>query len=70
MSETIIRKTFTAKGSDLKREWREIYEPRSDEHGPLVYMANADGYVMVRRPRAVPFVMTETGWRKLAPPQS
>lgn len=38
---------------------------RYDKYGKLTCMAWADGYVMVRRPRAHPFVMTMKAWQAL-----
>lgn len=32
-------------------------------YGRIIYMAHAKGYVMARRPRAVPFVISEKLWR-------
>jgi hypothetical protein len=32
---------------------------------PLRLMARSDGYVMVRHPQAIPFVMREADWRAL-----
>ena len=34
-------------------------------NGRIRYMAHADGWVMCRRPRAVPMVMQESAWRQL-----
>lgn len=36
-----------------------------DRLGPIRYMVRSGGYVMVRRPRCVPFVLSEKDWRKL-----
>lgn len=36
-----------------------------DRHGVIRYMVRSGGYVMVRRPRCTPFVMSEKDWRKL-----
>lgn len=36
-----------------------------DQHGPIRYLTRSGGYVMVRRPRCVPFVMHEKDWAKL-----
>jgi hypothetical protein len=35
-----------------------VKEDRYDKHGRIRLMAEADGYVMVRRPRAYPFVLS------------
>ena len=42
-------------------------ERRYDEHGPIVLMAEVDGYLMVRRPRMHPGVMTVKEWLALDP---
>ena len=36
-----------------------------DRHGVIKYMTRSGGYVMARRPRAMPFVLSEKDWRKL-----
>lgn len=36
-----------------------------DASGPIKYMTRSGGYVMVRRPRCAPFVLSEKDWRKL-----
>ena len=36
-----------------------------DAHGPIKYMTRSGGYVMVRRPRCAPFVLSEKDWRRL-----
>lgn len=41
--------------------------PGRDQHGPIRFMAAADGYVMVRRPGCVPFVLTAAAWAALNP---
>ena len=33
-----------------------VKETRGDEHGPIIYMTHADGYVMCRRPSSMPWV--------------
>ena len=33
-----------------------VKETRGDEHGTIVYMTHADGYVMCRRPGTAPWV--------------
>lgn len=38
---------------------------RADSLGPLRILARAEGYVMVRRPGCVPFVITETSWNAM-----
>jgi hypothetical protein len=44
---------------------KRIAEERHDNHGPIRLMAQADGYRMVRRPGAAPFVMTDREWQAL-----
>ncbi len=44
---------------------RRIPEERHDAHGPIRLMAQADGYRMVRRPGAMPFVLTDREWAAL-----
>ncbi len=39
--------------------------PAYDHHGKIVFMARSCGYVMARRPRCIPFVLSEKEWRKL-----
>ena len=41
-------------------------ERKYDQHGEVVFMAQADGWIMVRRPRCVPFTMTKNEWSALA----
>lgn len=40
-------------------------ERRTDKHGVIVSMAAAKGYVMVRRPGCIPFVMRGREWEML-----
>lgn len=40
-------------------------ETRYDRYGPIKLMAEVEHYVMVRRPRAMPFVMAATMYRTL-----
>ena len=67
MDQIIARKSFSISAADLKRQLQEEREFKTDRYynGRLRYMAHADGYVMVRYPRAVPIVMTEKAWRAL-----
>lgn len=46
----------------MKRAPREF---RKDAQGEIRKMAEAEGYVMVRRPRYAPFVLSEREWRAL-----
>jgi hypothetical protein len=39
--------------------------PAYDMHGKVMFMVRSGGYVMVKRPRCAPFVLTEKEWRKL-----
>lgn len=39
--------------------------PAYDLHGRINFMFRSGGYVMCRRPRKAPFVLTEKDWRKL-----
>lgn len=39
--------------------------PAYDEHGQIRFMCESGGYVMVRRPRYIPFVLTLKEWAKL-----
>lgn len=47
-------------------------ERRTDKHGVIVSMAAAKGFVMVRRPGCIPFVLSGREWAMLpyAPPTS
>lgn len=38
---------------------------RKDENGVIRFMCRSGGYVMCRRPRAIPFVLTEKQWMRL-----
>lgn len=44
---------------------RRAAEQRYDHIGPVRLMAQADGYRMVRRPGAMPFVLTDAEWAGL-----
>lgn len=67
MTEVIIRKHFSIKGSDLKRAFREDREFKADRLNAagnvLNFMACVDGWVMARRPNDTPLVLTEGQWR-------
>lgn len=45
-------------------EWRMIASPTDPKHAllPARLVAKAEGFAMVRRARAVPFVVTEEQW--------
>ena len=53
---TLDRKNF------LADRWGHngFYEPT---YSRVIYMAHAKGYVMARRPRCTPFVISEKLWR-------
>jgi hypothetical protein len=38
---------------------------RTDAIGEIRFMVRSGGYVMCRRPRAIPFVLSEKEWNKL-----
>lgn len=40
-------------------------QTRVDAIGEIRYMTRSGGYVMVRRPRAIPFVLSEKQWARL-----
>jgi hypothetical protein len=48
-----------------QRHMKKTTERRFDCHGEIRLMARADGHVMVRRPRCMPFVLTEKQWHNL-----
>lgn len=39
--------------------------PAYDCRGKITFMVRSGGYVMCKRPRAVPIVLSEKDWRKL-----
>lgn len=41
------------------------YSPRQDDLGKIVFMVRSGGYVMCKRPRCAPFVLTEKEWDRL-----
>ena len=45
---------------------REALIKRYDRYGPIRLMVEYRGYLMVRRPHAVPFVLSDEDWNKLA----
>lgn len=51
--------------STLQRERREFMADRMPSTGRTTYMAHGKGYVMVRHPGCMPFVVTETEWRAM-----
>lgn len=44
--------------------------PAYDMHGKITPMARSGGYVMVKRPRCAPFILSEKDWRKLPKTQA
>jgi hypothetical protein len=50
---------------ELMRYEAALKEPRWHGVGESRYMAHADGYVMVRRPHCMPYVMAEKEWLAL-----
>lgn len=36
-----------------------------DEHGKIIHMVTSGGYVMVKRPRCTPFVLSLKQWAKI-----
>jgi hypothetical protein len=43
----------------------KLRQTRRDPTGPIRLMAEADGYVMVRRPGCLPFVLSAANWLAL-----
>jgi hypothetical protein len=39
--------------------------PGYDDHGKIVHMVTSGGYVMVKRPRCMPFILTLKEWAKI-----
>lgn len=39
--------------------------PAYDKQGKIMHMVTSGGYVMVKRPKAMPFVLTLKEWAKL-----
>ena len=50
-----------------QKEWREFKRDRERNSSRLRLMAHADGYVMVRHPGAIPFVLPVKEWEVLSP---
>ncbi len=42
------------------------YRAAYDEIGKIIYMTQSGGYVMVKRPRCMPFCMSIKDWNKLS----
>jgi hypothetical protein len=61
---TTSRKDPLSYGAGLAL-WKKTFATRRDQHGVMRMMAVADGYVMVRRPGALPFVMSREDWMAL-----
>jgi hypothetical protein len=49
----------------MKRYEAVDHRPGYDRHGKINHMVSSGGYVMVHRPRCMPFVMTIKDWAKL-----
>jgi hypothetical protein len=42
-----------------------FHKSRYDAHGEIRYMTRSSGYVMCRRPRCTPLVLSEKEWARL-----
>lgn len=65
---TLHKETIEVSARDLKAAWREAQEFEADRHpssGRTTYMAHGKGYVLVRHPGCIPFVVTEAEWRAM-----
>lgn len=49
----------------MKQFERVNPSPGYDAHGKIVHMVTSGGYVMVKRPRCAPFVLTLKEWAKI-----
>lgn len=49
----------------MKQFERVDTAPGYDEIGKIIHMVASGGYVMVKRPRCVPFVLTLKEWAKI-----
>lgn len=49
----------------MKKFEKVDVRPAYDRHGKLLYMCRSGGYVMVKRPRCMPFVLTLKDWSKM-----
>jgi hypothetical protein len=49
----------------MKNFERVDIRPAYDAHGKIVHMVTSGGYVMVKRPHAMPFVLSLKEWAKL-----
>ena len=49
----------------MKQFERVDTSPGYDEHGKIVHMVTSGGYVMVKRPRCAPFVLSLKQWAKI-----
>lgn len=49
----------------MKQFERVDHRPAFDAIGEIRYMTQSSGYVMVRRPHCMPFVLTLKDWAKL-----
>lgn len=49
----------------MKNFERVDTRPGYDRYGKILHMATSGGYVMVHRPRALPFVLSLKQWAKI-----
>lgn len=49
----------------MKNFERVDTRPGYDERGKIVHMVTSGGYVMVRRPRCIPFVLALKEWARI-----
>lgn len=50
----------------MKNFERVDTRPAYDEHGKIMHMVTSGGYVMVKRPRCTPVVLSLKQWAKLS----
>jgi hypothetical protein len=49
----------------MKQFERVDSAPGYDKHGKIVHMVTSGGYVMVKRPRCMPFVLSLKEWAQI-----
>lgn len=49
----------------MKQFERVDVAPGYDENGKIIHMVTSGGYVMVKRPRCAPFVLSLKEWAKI-----
>ena len=49
----------------MKQFERVDTAPAYDDYGKIIHMVTSGGYVMVKRPRCTPFVLTLKEWARL-----